>query len=360
MLNRFAATLLSVITISNFLLAQTNVVPFNHPNLYYQGRIKQLPDAAEFSWSGNSVTIHFMGTGIAAILKDADTSNYYNSIIDGKTITKIHLDKNKHSYTLASRLPKGEHMVQLFKRTEWEKGKTWFYGFEMPAGTTLLPLPEIQKRKIEFYGNSILCGYAMEDVSHSDSYKGIYENNYLSYAAVTARHFNAQYSCIGKSGIGVMISWFPMIMSDMYNRLDATDPTSKWDFTKFTPDVVVINLLQNDVRLVTMPQHPEFKHRFGLLPPTESFIVAAYKNLVQLLRNKYPNAHIICELGDLDVAKTNTPWPGYVQKAVTQMHDKKVYTHFFDYKNSPSHPTAIDHQVMANSLIAFIEKTVHW
>jgi hypothetical protein len=149
-------------------------------------------------------------------------------------------------------------------------------------------------------------------------------------------------------------------MPEMYNRLDATDPSSKYDFTQFTPDIVVVNLLQNDLRLVEMPQHPEFKHRFGSTPPKEGFIVAAYKNMVQLLRNKYPKAYIICELGDLDVAKTNTPWPGYVQKAVAQMQDEKIYTHFFDYKNTPGHPTAADHQVMANSLIAFIEKTVVW
>ena len=67
-----------------------------------------------------------------------------------------------------------------------------------------------------------------------DSPNGYYENNYDAYAAITARHFNAQYHCTSKSGIGIMVSWFPLIMPEMYNRLDPTDSTSKWDFSKYT------------------------------------------------------------------------------------------------------------------------------
>ena len=49
----------------------------------------------------------------------------------------------------------------------------------------------------------------------------------------------------------------------MYNRLIPTDSTSKWNFSLYQPDVVVINLLQNDTWLVNLPEHEEFKKRFG-------------------------------------------------------------------------------------------------
>ena len=224
---------------------------------------------------------------------------------------------------------KGSTKVQLFKRTEWDKGKTWFYGFEASRGTEFLPAPPAQKRKIEFYGNSITCGYAIEDSSSNDSWHGYFENNYLSYAAITARHFNAQYSCISKSGIGIMVSWFPLIMPEMYDRLDATDSASIWDFTKYTPDIVVINLFQNDSRLIKMPEHEQFKYRFGTKEPDENFIIASYRHFVETLRNKYPNAYIICVLGNMDATKEGSPWPGYVLHAVEQLHDPKIYTHFF-------------------------------
>jgi len=247
-------------------------VKFNDPAIYYEGRIAYKNDAAELSWPGTSAALWFEGSDITAVLKDADTADYFNILIDDKVVSKIHIDTAKERYVLASGLPPGKHKVQLFKRTEWDKGKTLFYGFETPVETKLLPVPPPKKRKIEFYGNSITCGYAIEDNSN-DSWIGYFENNYLSYAAITARHFDAQYSCISKGGIGITISWFPLLMGEMYYRLDPTDSTSKWDFSRFTPDIVVINLFQNDSWLVEMPNHEQFKYRFGKKKPDENFLI---------------------------------------------------------------------------------------
>ncbi len=340
--------------------AQTQFVSFNNSNIRYEGRIVWDKDAAELSWSGTSVTVFFKGTDLSAILKDADTADYYNIIIDDNNISKIHTDTTKRNYLLASGLPNKKHKVQLFKRTEWALGKTWFYGFKTSSKVKILQPPPLPKRKIEFYGNSITCGYAMEDSSGNDSWHGYFENDYLSYAAVTARHFNAQYSCIAKSGIGIMISWFPLIMPEMYDRLDATDPDSKWDFGQYTPDIVVINLFQNDSWLVEKPDHEEFKHRFGSKAPDENFIVTSYENFVKTIRNKYPNAYIICVLGNMDATKTGSPWSGYVEKAVKDINDPKILTHFFDYKNTPGHPKTDEQKKMADSLIEFIEKNIKW
>ncbi len=317
-------------------------------------------DAAELSWPGTSATILIKGTNISVILKDADTANYYNVIIDDSIVSKIHTDTTKHRYVLASGLKKGKHKVELFKRTEWDKGKTFFYGFETSRNTKPLQPDNPPKRKIEFYGNSITCGYAMEDSSSNDSPHGYFENNYLSYAAITARHFNAQYYCTSKSGIGIMVSWFPLIMPEMYDRLDPLDSSSKWDFTKFTPDIVVINLFQNDSWIVKMPEHPQFKNRFGDKAPDENFIISSYKHFVESIRNKYPDASIICALGNMDATKVGSPWPGYVQKAVDQIHDAKINTLFFENKNTPGHPKVAEQKVMADSLIEFIDKNISW
>jgi hypothetical protein len=359
MLNRFFFILI-LCTFCGACNAQTKFIPYNNQSIYYEGRVIKKQDAAELSWPGTSVTIMIKGTNISAVLKDSDTANYYNVIIDDKNIFKIHTDTLKHSYVLASGLSKRKHKVQLFKRTEWDKGKTWFYGFETSTGTRLLPPPIQKKRKIEFYGNSITCGYAIEDSSDKDSEHGYFENNYLTYAAITARHFDAQYYCISKSGIGILISWFPLIMSEMYDRLDPTDSASLWDFTQYTPDVVVINLFQNDSWLIKMPEHEQFKYRFGNQAPQESLIIASYKHLVEKLRNKYPDARIICALGNMDATKEGSPWPGYVQQAVDQLGDPKIYTHFFKYKNTDGHPKVAEQQAMANSLIAFIDKNIQW
>jgi len=340
--------------------AQTKFISYNHPSLYYEGRVSKNKDAAELSWSGTSVTIFFKGTNLSAILKDAGTANYYNVIVDNKDIFKIHTDTIKKTYVLASGLVNKKHRIQLFKRTEWTMGKTWLYGFETSKATKIFQTTPPSKRKIEFYGNSITCGYAIEDSSGNDSWHGNFQNNYLTYAAITARYYKAQYSCIARSGIGIMVSWDHLIMPEMYSRLDATDSTSKWDFKKYIPDVVVVNLFQNDSYLTQATDLEQFEYRFGKTGPDEKFIIESYKNFIKELRNKYNNAHIICVLGSMDATKEGSPWPGYIQKAVEQLHDSKIYTHFFEFKKTVGHPGIAEQKVMANSLIEFIEKNIKW
>jgi Carbohydrate esterase 2 N-terminal len=64
--------------------AQPHFMPWNNAAVYYEGRVLKQQDAAELSWPGTSVTIRFSGSAISAVLKDADTANYYNIILDKK------------------------------------------------------------------------------------------------------------------------------------------------------------------------------------------------------------------------------------------------------------------------------------
>jgi hypothetical protein len=340
--------------------AQTQFVAFNDSCLYYEGRILNHDNAAELSWPGTSVTIRFIGNELSATMVDSDTADYYNAIVDGEVHSIIHVGTEKKKYKLVSGLADGKHTVQLFKRTEWDKGKTLFYGFELPSGARVLPKVAPKKRKIEFYGNSITCGYANEDAAGQDRWYGYFENNYEAYGAITARHFDANYSCIAKGGIGIMVSWFPLLMPEMYDRTDPTDSLSSWDFSKFTPDLVVINLFQNDSWLVHKPEHEQFIFRFGTKPPTEEDIIHSYKKFVSSIREKYPNAPIICALGSMDATREGSPWPGYIEKALGQMNDPDIHTLFFPFKGSNGHPNVAEQHKMADQLIGYIEKTFGW
>jgi hypothetical protein len=329
-------------------------------HLQYMGRLGMKGDSiAEMYWSGSSVKLNFHGTGIKAILKDQRANNFLNVVIDNDSIYKLELDTAKKEYVLANNLSKGKHSVELYKITEYDRGKISFYGFQLNKGDKVLdPLP-VKKRRIEVYGNSITCGYGVEDTV-GDSPASTFENNYVSYAALTARHFDAAYSFIAKSGIGITISWFPYTMPEIYDRLDPDDPLSKWDFSLYTPDIVVVNLFQNDSWLVNMPNHTEFKRVFGPEKPKEAYFIEAYRRFIKSIRNKYPEANIICALGNMDATKEGSVWPGYIKQAVSSLEDKKIYTHFFRYKNTPGHPKIREQKVMADSLIEFIEKTFKW
>ena len=111
--------LLSIVSITS--KAQKGFIKYDNLNLQFEGRIVYKSDAAELSWPGTIVRLSFDGTGVSAILKDADTANYYNVIVDGNHTLKIHTDTTKHAYVLTSNLLLGKHTAELFKRTEWDK-----------------------------------------------------------------------------------------------------------------------------------------------------------------------------------------------------------------------------------------------
>ena len=348
------------LVVASFDCFSQKIVTATDAHIRYTGRIAMTDSTAELSWSATDVVLNFSGTGISATFKDERSDNNYNVIVDGKVMSILHPEAIKKTYVLATGLPAGKHTLELFKRTEWAMGKTWLYGFTLNAGGKVLAPPPTKKRRIEFYGNSITCGYADEDTTGKDRGTSPYENGYLSYAAITARHFNADLYSISKSGIGITVSWFPLIMSEMYDRLDATDPNSKWDFSKYTPQLVVINLFQNDSWIVKMPNNDQFKAKFGTTPPTPEFIINAYRSFVKSLRTKYPNASIVCILGSMDATRSGSPWPGYIDKAVAGLNDPKISTHFIPYKNTPGHPSVKEQQAMADDLIGYLEKNVKW
>lgn len=210
---------------------------------------------------------------------------------------------------------------------------------------------------MEFFGDSITCGHGADVPADStDSGASKYFNNYRSYDAITARHFDAQYHCTAKSGIGLMVSWYPEIMPEIYDRLNPEDPNSKWDFSTYLPDIVVVNLFQNDSWIVNMPENDQFKTRFGSVRPTNEFIVNTYVDFISKIRAYYPTAQIICCLGNMDIVREGSIWPGLVNDAVLKLNDKKIVSHFFAYKNTNGHPKEKEQQIMADDLIQFIEK----
>lgn len=355
----FVASFL-ILAVSLQSYAQNVVIRSHDPHIRYSGRILMQDEAAELSWTASSAKINFNGTGAKATLRDEHAYNYINVIVDDKLVAVIKPDSVQKEYTLVAGLQPGNHTLELFKRTEAAMGKTWFYEFSLDKGASIMQPPAVKKRKIEFFGNSITCGYAVLDTTGQDRGTAPFEDGYLSYASITARHFDAELHNISRSGIGILVSWFPQIMPDIYNRLDISDTESKWDFSKYTPDVVVINLFQNDAWIVKLPENEQFKAKFGTKPPTEDQIIKAYRDFVKNIRNKYPKAQIICALGNMDAAQAGSAWPGYVEKAVAQLGDKKIYTHFFPYKNTPGHPSKKEQQAMADDLISYIDQHIKW
>jgi len=340
--------------------ATSKFIAFNNSKVSYMGRIGMSDSCANFYWSGSSTTIKVKGTHtLKAILADNLGNNYYYVVVDAQEPFKVKLDKGKKTYELVSNLDEKMHTIQLFKITNTDNRITSLYGFEIDEKGKVMQTNKLPKRKIEFFGNSITAGHGVDvPLDSSDSGAPQFFNNYKTYAATTARYFKAQYHCTAKSGIGIMVSWFNEIMPEIYDRLNPKDSNSKWIF-KYQPDIVVVNLFQNDSWLVNQPANEQFKARFGSSKPSENFITNAYADFLKTLRSKYPAANIICCLGSMDATKEGSKWPGYIASAVALLKDKRIATHFFPYKKIGGHPKAEEQQLMAEDLIAFIRKN-YW
>ncbi|MCB0665981.1 MAG: hypothetical protein KDC80_09180 [Saprospiraceae bacterium] len=357
----FHLLLFAFLAISCKLQQTTIFIKYTQPEIAYSGRIDSSGGyGVDLYWSGSSIRINFEGESVEALLQDETGDNYYNVIIDNTEPLLLRPDTSERYYLLASQLTSGTHSLEIFKRTEWNRGKTRFEGFRIEGKAKILAKPHDRERKIEFYGNSITAGYAVEDTTGLDRPDSTFTNHYLSYAAMVARHYNAESQCICKSGIGITISWFPLIMPDIYDRLVPDDSNSLWDFSLYRPDLVVINLFQNDSWLVNMPERPEFKKNFGDTAPSDHELILAYEKFIAELRLHYPETPIICALGNMDATKKGSKWMEYIERAAANLHDAKIYTHFFPYKETPGHPSVEEQELMAQSLIEFIDSTILW
>nr|GEU28127.1 hypothetical protein [Tanacetum cinerariifolium] len=320
-------------------------------NLQYTGRIDFADRAAPvLSWPGTSIEGNFTGASLAVTLDDQHGKNWFNVFIDGDLARPkiIAAAKGGKTYEVATGLPAGPHRFLITKRTEGEEGATVFRGLALADGGTLLAPPPRKARKIAFFGDSITSGMGNESPEDGPDHEPRDKNNFMAYDAITARALDAEMHVVSQSGIGVMISWFPFIMPQFYNQLSAVGVNdSRWDFSQWTPDVVVINLFQNDKWLIDREQR--------LQPvPTDAQRIAAYKDFVQKIRAVYPRAYIVCALGSMDAVSPGSKWPGYVRSAVAQLRegqdgqngqngeqkDERIDTLFFDYTGFDKHPRA--------------------
>ena len=355
-MRRLKFSFLLLLLLGELVFPQVRIKP-DHAYLQYTGRIDfSDPEAPVFFWHGTSVRANFQGNTLAIILDDSLGASYYNVFVDSDFSHPlvIDCDTGKQVYSFPSRLKDGSHQLLIFRRTEASTGPTRFLGLLLGETGKLLPPPAPPSRRLEFYGNSITCGMGNEAPDDAPDNNLAEENNFLSYAAITARNLEAEYVCIAKSGIGILISWFDLVMPDYYYRLNPDDPGSRWDFSRYVPDVVVINLFQNDSWLINR-LHPV---------PDSTTIVHAYADFVRKVRREYPRAFIVCTLGSMDAVAPGSPWPGYIEQAVRllrdQDRDRNLAIYFFPFTGWRKHPRVRHHRVMADSLTAFLRRTLHW
>lgn len=334
------------------LWGKTIILP-DDPKIQYSGRVDfSYPRAARYDWPGVSITVRFKGTSIGFFLEDGN--NNFEVYVDDQPVTVWVTDPDKDLYSLSG-LSSGEHTVRVVKRTEALFGTTLFKGLVLGPSASLLPPPPKPSRKIEFVGDSYVCGYGDEAATLKCDSLRPYENVDKAFGADTARDLNAEAVFVAYSGRGVVRNYgdknrrsadpFP----PLFTRTLCHDPQSRWDFSQWVPDAVVVHLGSNDFSSEPRADPADY--------------VNNYVRFVKQIREYYPQAAIYC----MGV----TGWPNfhpYLEQVVNQSNgsgDKKVY--LVSYPDIPQnelgcdyHPNVQAHRGLADALVPVMQKTLGW
>lgn len=336
------------------------VVKASHPLIQYTGRVSFAhKDVASFNYPGTTINARFQGSFLKMICRPM--TGYFMAQVDGAEPFKVGFNAERDSVvTLATALPKGEHQVKLMYVIEGLFRTPEFHGFVLDKGCSLVEASPLPERKIEFIGNSITCGYGVESIKDSDPFEDETENHWLTYANIVSDSLHAQHTSISRSGIGVYRNYNGpksgsadnMPWQYEYTLFNKHD--EKWDFAKYQPQLVCINLGTND---------------FSTNNYDAALYEKNYRMFLATVRSKYPTAKIVLLTGPMLGEKENRIQQeilNHICKDANKRGDKKVYRFDFSFQTGDLgygaswHPSKLQHQKMAGELLPFLRKIMNW
>lgn len=342
-------------------LKNKKLIEADDKNISYMGRVDfSDPKAPLIIFAGSNITICFKGTAVGAVIVNHFFYNIMDLgvIVDGKE-DKIRFEENEKEIYLniAENLENAEHEIVLFKRQD----ATHYFEFKgFAIEGTVLPACPKPIRKIECYGDSVSAGAVCEAVDYAaqcdpENHQGVYDNAWHSYSMITARNLGAEINNVAQGGIAIFDGTGYYHAPDFIGMESAYDKLcyfpeggiSNWDFSKYTPNVVLFAVGQND-------SHYEAHEDLNINDPDYRLKwKTAYKKIILDLRSKYPKATFILLL---TVLMHDKGWDSAVSEIADELNDEKI--HYLKFKRAgkatPGHPRLPEQYEMAEELTAFI------
>ncbi|MBM6699530.1 electron transporter RnfD [Bifidobacterium pullorum subsp. saeculare] len=336
----------------------------NDPAVRVTGRVDDA-DPTRPVWVHPYTQAAFRCTGTSLAVRLVNRRTYgvsqLGAMIDGFPVrVPIPVDGETTTVTLASGLPDIEHDVVVFKRQDGQH-YVELLGFELSEGARVLPPSEPRPaHRIEVFGDSVSCGERNEAslyVGKADPEADLspYSNAWLSYAAITARALGAELHDVSQGGVSLLdgIGWFNapdyVGQEHMWDKIEynpALGPSKPWDFSRWTPHVVVVAVGQNDA-------HPDDFMKDDYDGDMARHWRARYVAFLRALRAHYPHAHIVCMT---TVLRHDPSWDRAIGQAVAQLGDPNVEQFLFSRNGAatPGHPRVAEHEEMARELTDYL------
>ena len=255
---------------------------------------------------------------------------WYEVLLDGQ---RSKFQGGNGTFSLASGLTDGPHDVMVIRRQESFNGISTFVRFSAPETAWLPNL--IPPRRLEVIGDSISAGYGNEGCPWDTN-----ENADLTYGALAASEVGADLHIIAQSGIGMAKSLSNAVtMPAIYEHTFGDNETTAWDFSKYSPQVVVINLGTND----------------NAAKVNTTTYKTTYGTFLNTVRGHSPDALIYCVSDDGTLSTE-------VQAVVDAKADPKIKYLLLEGNGGgcDGHPDLAGHRAMADQLLAALHADLGW
>ncbi len=343
------------------------VTPDND-KLVYMGRIdfsnKTVP---RFFYAGSQILFKFKGTGFSVKINNRSTWGTLSlgAVIDGKMYSGLISSENDGKdvfVEITKDLPNTAHDVVIYKKFAANHAFS-FLGIELDG--ELLEKPELPELKIEVYGDSVCAGEVIEALDYvgkcdPEDHRSVYDNAWHSFVMQTARNLNAQIHNIAQGGIAFIegTGYFHapdyIGMENVYDKLcyfpEGGDIT-EWDFSRYIPDIVIVELGQNDAHdgvnnCDINIYDAEYREKWK----------SVYKNMLRILNKKYGSPKFVLTT---TVLMHDKEWDNAIEEIKNELcaEGMKVYHNIFSRNGAatPGHPRLPEHDEMAEELTAFIK-----
>lgn len=341
-------------------------------NVKVLGRTEMIDDVRWCGWSGSGIEFVFAGKSCKVTLRgdelyDSDEHSARVAVyVNGERVKDFRMTDGDGPEMQIPILESDEFTaatIGIVKLSEVSDSTVGIVSIE--AIGMITPLNDKAKH-IEFIGDSITCGYGVDGEFGKDLYSTATEDCTKGFAYLTAKLLDADYSLVSQSGYGIISGYTGTGEKNPERNMPAYYETQgcsyghfadtiapegvAWDFSGFVPDTIVINLGTNDFSYCGADEERRREYIDG------------YKAFLQLVREKNPDAMIVCTLGIMGTELCDSMETA-VKEYVAASGDGKIVSMRFDKQDEEAdglaidwHPSARTHEKAAGTLAAFLRE----